>query len=74
MQPQQDRPIPFYYDLEIMLTEDRVWVELSARHPVYGRSVWQSWGMIRPSGPVTDSWIANVLWDAVLELLGRSGH
>jgi hypothetical protein len=67
------KPVPFYYDLELCLTQDRVWVELSARHPVLGRTVWDSWGMLRPSGPVTRDWICNALWTAALELTDRDG-
>lgn len=71
----QFRPMPFYYDLELSLTADRVWVELSARHPIHGRAVWDAWGMLRPAGPCTDIYVKNLLWDACVDLLQRrDGH
>lgn len=70
--PDRDKPVPFYYDLQLALTADRVWVELSARHPIHGRSIWDSWGALRPSGPTTEAWVLNTMWEAVLEATRRS--
>jgi hypothetical protein len=62
----------FYYELEVCLTADRVWVELSYRSPLHGRVVWDSWGMLRPSGPVTELWVHHVMWSALMEASERS--
>lgn len=72
MQSRQDRPGAFYYELELALTADRLWIELSYRTPIAGRVVWDSWGMLRPSGPITELWVHHVMWSALMEASERS--
>lgn len=61
--------VPFYYELSWHLTPDRIHYELSARHPIHGRSVLATWSGLRPKGLVTPQWIANTFYTAALDLI-----
>jgi hypothetical protein len=75
-QPATARKDPFHrtrfvWQLELALTDDRIWCTLQRRPLGRAAIIEEAWGMLRPSGELSDEYIRTAMWDACLELLSR---